>query len=529
MLTTSPAVSKELVPALRGAMPQGEVLEDEVSLRLYAQDVYTREAPAGLVLRPANLDELEAAMSLLHGARIPCIPHGGGMSYTSGLIPEGSDWAVIDLGLMNRVLEINRDDMTVTVECGCSWKSLHEALASAGLRTPYWGTLSGIRATVGGGLSQNAVFWGSGQYGSAVDSVLSLTVILADGTRVETGSAAQRHGTPFFRHFGPDLTGLFCADCGALGIKGLATLRLLPELPAREYLAFDFGSADATLGAISDISRAAVASECFGFDPFLQRQRMKRQSMVADVKALGGVMKDSGSLIGAIKDGARVALAGRRYMDDVDFSVQVIVEDRIDAGATDRAATVRAIAERHGGREIENSIPRITRANPFGPVNSMLGPEGERWLPVHGLFPHSRYREAYTATEAIFEQHRQRSEALGVGTGYLFATVSTHCCVLEPVFFWPDEWLEIHEDAVESTHLERLTRHPANPEAREHVHMLREALIERYSEMGAAHLQIGRSYQYREALKDGPARLIDALKAAVDGDSCMNPGSLGLR
>jgi hypothetical protein len=280
---------------------------------------------------------------------------------------------------------------------------------------------------------------------------------------------------------------------------------------------------------MSDISRAAVASECFGFDPFLQQQRMKRQSMAADVKALTGVMKASGSLVGAIRDGARVALAGRRYMEDVDFSVQIIVEDRIAAGAADRAAAARAIAERHSGREIENSIPRITRANPFGPVNSMLGPEGERWLPVHGLFPHSRYHEAYAATEEIFEQHRKRSKALGVGTGYLFATLSTHCCVLEPVFFWPDEWLEIHEDAVESAHLARLPRHPANPEAREHVQMLREALVKRYSEMGAAHLQIGRSYRYREALKDGPARIIDALKAAVDGDSRMNPGSLGLR
>jgi len=528
MLSPSTVDTESLIPALRAALTQGEVLTDEASCRLYAQDVFTRAAPAGVVLRPASLDELEEVMAVLHRFHLPCLPHGGGMSYTSGLVPDDEGWAVIDLGLMDRVLEINHDDMTVTVECGCTWKTLYEALEGSGLRTPYWGTLSGLRATVGGGLSQNAVFWGSGQYGSAADSVLSLTVVLADGTRVDTGSASQRNGTPFFRYFGPDLTGLFCADTGALGIKATATLRLMPEMPAREYLAFDFPTAETTLGAMSDIARVGVASECFGFDPFLQQQRMKRQGMAADVKALAGVMKASGSILGAVKDGAKVALAGRRYMNDVDFSVQVIVEDRIAAGAEDRASAVRTIAERHGGREIENSIPKITRANPFGPVNSMLGPEGERWLPVHGLFPHSRFQEAYAATEAIFEAQRERSEALGVGTGYLFATISTTACVLEPVFFWPDEWLEIHEDAVESAHLARLKRRDANPEAREHVYRMRQALIERYSELGAAHLQIGRSYHYRDALKDGPARIIDALKAAVDETSRVNPGSLGL-
>ncbi|GAB5415119.1 MAG: hypothetical protein Cons2KO_27220 [Congregibacter sp.] len=519
----------ELLTELQTCLRSGEVLSDPTSCALYAQDVYTRAQPAALVVRPANTHELEAAMRVLHAHDVSCIPHGGGMSYTSGLVPDGGDWVVIDLGLMTEVLEINAGDMTVTVQCGCTWAKLYEALQGSGLRTPYWGTLSGIRATVGGGLSQNAVFWGSGQYGAAVDSVLSLSVVLADGSRIDTGSASQKHSTPFFRHFGPDLTGVFCADTGALGIKAEATLRLMPEMPAREYLAFDFPDAEKTLAAMSDVSRASLASECFGFDPFLQQQRMKRQSMSADVKALTGVMKASGSLLNAVKDGAKVALAGRRYMQDVDFSVQIIVEDRIPAGAADRAEAVRKLCLAQGGREIENSIPKITRANPFGPVNSMLGPAGERWLPVHGLFPHSKIQGAYAAVEALFSTHRETSEALGVGTGYLLATVSTNCCVLEPVFFWPDELFEIHCDAVEQEHLKKLPRHPANPEARAHVQMLREALISLFSELGAAHLQIGRSYHYQSALKAGPAKLIEAIKRELDTNSRMNPGSLGLQ
>jgi len=229
-----------------------------------------------------------------------------------------------------------------------------------------------------------------------------------------------------------------------------------------------------------------------------------------------------------VKEGAKVAMSGRSYMDDVEWSVQVIVEDRIDAGAAARAEAVRAICRENGGREIENSIPKIARANPFGPLNAMLGPEGERWLPVHGLFPHSKIHEAYLRVEELFDASRERSDSLDVTTGYMLAAVSTNVFVLEPVFFWPDELTEIHEDTVEASHLARLPRHPANPEARAHVDALRTQVIELLSELGAVHQQIGKSYRYRSALKPGAARLIDALKAAVDGDGRVNPGSLGL-
>lgn len=517
-----------LEASLKAAMPSGELCLDEHSRSLYAQDVYTRKHAAAMVLRPGNTEELASALRVLHEAQIAVIPHGGGMSYTGGLLPQDGATAVIDFGLMNRILEINPEDMTVTVECGCTWNELHEALSKHELRTPFWGTLSGIRATVGGGMSQNGIFWGSGQYGTAAESVLSLTVVLGDGTVVETGSAAQQHASPFFRYFGPDLTGVFCADTGALGFKATATLRLMPVMPAREYLAFDFSEAAGTIAAMSEISRQQLASECFAFDPFLQSQRLKRQSLRADVKALAGVMKSSGSLLSAVKDGAKVAMAGRGYMDDVDWSIQIIVEDRIEAGAKARAEAVRSICAKHGGREIENSIPKITRANPFGPVNSMLGPEGERWLPVHGLLPHSRIQDGFAKIEGLFEAARARSDELGVGTGYLLATVSTNCFVIEPVFFWPDEWTEIHEDAVEAAHLAKLKRHPANPEARAHVDALRCQLIELLSDLGAAHFQIGKSYDYRNKLKPGAARIVDAIKAAADPEGRVNPGSLGL-
>lgn len=503
------------------------VLTDAADCHFYAQDVSTRGHPALAVIRPGTTAELAAAVKAAVSLGCDVIPRGGGMSYTRGYVPAGENAVIVDMSRMNRIVDISEQDMTVTVECGCTWAALHEALEAKGLRTPYWGTLSGLKATVGGGLSQNAVFWGSGQHGTAADSVLSLEVVLADGSVLDTGSASQVRASPFLRHFGPDLTGLFTSDTGALGFKTRATLRLIPVLPAREYLAFDFSSAESAIAAMSDISRNNLASECFGFDPFLQVQRMKRQGLRADVKALAGVVKSSGSVLRGVKEGARVALAGRRYMNDVAYSVQVIVEDRNAPAAAARAADVRRVCASQGAREIENSIPKITRSNPFAPLNSMLGPEGERWLPVHGLLPHSRIQAAFDAVQALLERHAEACAQYNIGAGYLFATIATNGFVLEPVFFWPDEIDAIHEASVEPEHLARLQRFPANPEARAAVMAIRSEMLELFSDLGASHLQIGKAYRYREGLSPVAWQLVSALKRAVDPEGRVNPGSLG--
>ena len=504
------------------------LLLDADACSFYAQDVFTKGLSAVAVVRPGNTDELCAVVKSLTAAGHAVIPRGGGMSYTSGYVPALTGSVIVDLGRMDRIITINKEDMYVTVESGCTWKALHEALENTGLRTPFWGTLSGIKATVGGGLSQNSIFWGSGQFGSAVDSVISLDVVLADGSLVTTGSGAQINGSPFFRHFGPDLTGLFTCDTGALGFKARVTLRLIPKLPAKQYVAFDFKTAADTISAMSDIGRMGLAMECFGFDPFLQKQRMKRESLVKDIKVLAGVMKESGSMLGALKDGAKVALAGRGYMDDVDYSLQVIIEDRNQPAADARAADVRAVGKTHNGIEIKNSIPKIARANPFGPLNSMLGPEGERWAPVHGLFPHSKIKSAYEAVEILFEKHRKIMEQYKIETGYLFALVSTNCFVLEPVFFWPDEIFQIHKQTVEPAHLASLKGFSANPEARAAVDLIRDEMVDLFTTLGAVHLQIGKSYNYKEGIQPNSLKLVQSIKNVVDPHGKMNPKSLGL-
>ncbi|WP_101759100.1 FAD-binding oxidoreductase [Oceanicoccus sp. KOV_DT_Chl] len=517
-----------VVVSLQQIVGEQYCLLDEESRVFYSMDIWSRGETAIAVVQPENAEQLSQVVAAATTAGHAVIARGGGMSYTKAYTPDHPDAVMIDCSRMNKIIEINREDMYVTVEAGCTWKALHEALKGSGVRTPYWGPLSGIKATVGGSVSQNSIFWGGGSYGSAADSVVSMDVVVADGTILSTGSAAQKNGTPFFRHFGPDLTGLFTCDCGALGIKAAVTLRLTPELGAHRYVAFDFADHHGLLATMNEISRSALAAECFGFDPLLTEMRAQRDSLVNDAKAFAGVLKNSGSVMGALKDGAKLALAGRRFMKDLRWPMYVVIEERVAAAAEDALEKVVAIGKKHGGNEVENSIPKIIRANPFGPVNNMIGPGGERWAPVHALMPLSKASAATEAVLAIFAKHAALIEQYQIKTGFLYNNVSTNCIAVEPLFFWPDAVDEIQKASVEPAFYQKVVKHNEDLVARAAVAKIRQEVADLFSEMGGVHLQVGRSYHYKTGLKKNAFDLVASIKKVVDPNGKINPGVLGL-
>ncbi len=513
-------LERDTIGRVRAVVAPESLLTDAASLALFGQDVFTRGHDPVAVFRPKDIDELATGLKAAARGGLAVVPRGGGMSYTSGYLPDAPGALLVDTGAMNRILAIDAADMTVTVEAGVTWAQLYAALHPRGLRTPVWGTLSGCKATVGGGMSQNGLFWGAGR-GSIAPTAWSMDVVLADGSLVTTGSEV-------LRPFGPDVTGLFAADCGAFGVKAHITLPLIAEAQALAYGSFAFDAPAQFTAAMSAIARAGLASECFGFDPFLQAQRMKRDSLGADAKQLIGMMKAQGGFWKAIKEGAKVVAAGRSFLDDATFSIHAIAEGRNQAAADADMAAIRAIALGAGGREVENTIPKVLRANPFPPVNSMLGPAGERWAPVHGVVAHSKALATIEAVIALFEANAADMERLGVGAGYMFLTAGTTGFLIEPVFYWPDAQDALHKASVEPAHLARLTDFPPNAEARALVERLRGEIVALFGRMGAAHFQIGRTYPLAARSDRGAWQVLAAVKHAVDPERRMNPGVLGL-
>ncbi|WP_298334939.1 FAD-binding oxidoreductase [uncultured Erythrobacter sp.] len=513
------STSNGLVASLKAT--GAEVLDDPASLDFYAHDIYDRGADLAAVVRPKDKHQLASAVKAATDAGHPVAPRGGGMSYTGGYTQVQAGAVLFDLAEMNRVLEVDDVSMTVTVEAGCTWAALKERLAHHHLRTPMWGTLSGLKATIGGGMSQNGIFWGTGRYGSAVQSCNSLEVVLADGTLLNTG---KKHTRPY----GPDLTGLFLGDTGALGIKATVMLRLIPEADFHAYASFAFDDAAGWFAAATAIERQGIATECFGFDPYLNAIRMKRDSLTSDAKQLVGMMKKQGGVLKALKEGAKVIAAGRDFLKDANFSLHILAEARIQAAADADVEIARQIVAQYGGREVENTIPKIIRANPFGPLNSILGPDGERWAPIHGLVSHGRSAECFAAFERLFAEHTDEMERLGVHYGTLVAAVGGAGMVIEPCLYWPDARNPVIEDTIEAAHLKKLPKHKPNADAWALTQKLKAAIVDIFYDHDAAHFQIGRTYRYRDSLHPRADALLKAAKAELDPKGMMNPGSLGL-
>lgn len=525
-LTTSPSAG--LADILRQLLGTGGFFDDPATRTLMSQDIWSKGALADFVAAPANVEQLAATVTACHARGVALNPRGGGMSYTGGYTPDRPQTGILDLSRLNRIVEINAADMYVTVEAGVTWKQLHEALKPLGLRTPFWGPLSGISSTIGGGLSQNNAFFGAGTFGPTSDSVTSVAVVLADGTLVRTGTGGTQNGTPFWRHYGPDFTGLFLGDAGAFGYKAEATLRLIKAPEHEDWATFEFATRNACAHAMAAVAREGLACEVFGFDPNLTRVRLKRASLLSDTKTLANVVKAQGSLLKGLQEGAKVALAGRGFVEATAWSLNIIVEGRSRAGVTEDMKRLKSICEGLGGRETENSIPKIIRANPFTPLNNMLGPDGERWVPVHGIVPLSQGPSVWAEIEAAFDELAADFAAHRIETGYLVTSLSTNGYLIEPVFLWPEEIFDIHAASVEASWLKRLPRHVANPDATAVVARARKRVIEIFSARGGAHFQIGRSYPYAEGRAPSALALLKSIKAALDPNGDVNPGALGL-
>ena len=505
---------------LQGAIGSAAVQTEASELTFYAQDVFSSGAALDAVVAPATVDELQKAVKILAAAGVAMVPRGGGLSYTEGFLAAKAHSVLIDMAKLDNLVELNLADRYVTVETGICWGALNDLLAPHGVRTPYWGPLSGLRSTVGGALSQGSVFLGSGEHGSVGDTVLSVEVVLADGSIITTGSAAAGNTKPFLRYFGPDLTGVFVGDAGALGIKARATLKLIPRQKEIDFVSAEFSDPLHMIEAMSEMSRQNIAAECFAFDPVLLEQRKKRMSLFADAKTLLQVVKQSG-----MKAGLGLVKSGRDFVGQDQYSAHVAIEGKTAGEVSAKVDAAKKIFAQHGSAT-ENSFPKALRAMPFTEPNSMLGPAGERWVPVHAIFPHSTAQHAFTQIQSFFEGKQAVLEQYGIRIGYLCTTVAQQGYLIEPVFYWNDGHTEYHKRVVEADYLKKCGEPAANPSATAAVGALKAETASLMRSLGGTHFQIGKFYTYRDGRNPAALALFDAIKKHLDPNDLMNPGVL---
>ena len=133
------------------------VVQDQETLIFYSTDVFSSANELSVaIIRPGNADELIKVCQICIQNDVPLVVRGGGASYTSGYLPIVKNTVMIDTQRLKKI-EINAEDMFVTVEPGVTWMELYEALKPLGLRTPFWGPFSGRVSTIGGSMSYHAI------------------------------------------------------------------------------------------------------------------------------------------------------------------------------------------------------------------------------------------------------------------------------------------------------------------------------------------------------------------------------------
>lgn len=525
----SETLTQGLLGDLHAILGQNGLLTDCDSLSLHGSDLLDEGAPCIAVVRPTSVEDLTQAVALLGAEGIAMAPRGGGLTYVGGYTIADKSFVAIDLAKLNRIISISEEDMIVTVEAGTTWRQIHEALKPLGLRLPFFGTFSGARATVGGGLSNGALFLGTARHVSAAEAVIGMEVVLADGTLLHTGQqSVLRAPKPFMRTFGPDLTGLFVHDAGALGIKARVSLRLIRAPKASGYLSFGFADQASGIAALCEVSRSDLAEDAYLMDPDKTRIALAGPTdLVRDAKVLAKVIGQEGDLLKGLRAGARLAVAGRSFIADGCHSLHLVLAGRSDAAVAADMATAREIAARFGGAELPDSIPRAGRAELFNPVSTMVvGPEADRWIALNAKVPHSEALRLTEAIEALLARHKPALDAAGVIVSRLLTVMGTHAFSYEPVINWRDSWLPLHRDILNGQ--KKLTEPPSAPAARALVMQVRAELITLFAEHGAASNQIGRTYPYASVMRPTPLALLQAVKRALDPKGVMNPGALEL-
>lgn len=244
--------STSLIKEFEQLIGKENVLTSAVDRHAYAYDatLHTPTAPA-LVLRPVRTEDLGPLVQRCYSAGLHIVPRGAGTNLSGGVIPEDDRTVVLLTNGMNRILEVNTEDMYAVVEPGVVTAAMASAVAEKGLfYPPDPGSMS--VSTLAGNVAENAGGLRGFKYGVTKDYLLGLDFYDVDGELIKTGSRTVKCAT------GYNLAGLMTGSEGTLGIMSRLIFRLIPPPKASKAMLAVFADTRAASEATTAVVSAHV-------------------------------------------------------------------------------------------------------------------------------------------------------------------------------------------------------------------------------------------------------------------------------
>ena len=201
-----------------------------------------------ILVYPTSTEDVSGIARICHRRRLPITPYSGGTSIEGHYIPTRQG-VCVDFARMDNILEVNPLDLDCTVQPGIGWCDLNEELADNGLFFP---PDPGPGAMIGGMVSTGCSGTNAAAYGTMKDWVLSLTVVLADGTVIKTRQRPRKSSA------GYDLTRMFVGSEGTLGLVTEATLKLAVKPQVETVAVVTFTTVRSAASAVQSIMSQGI-------------------------------------------------------------------------------------------------------------------------------------------------------------------------------------------------------------------------------------------------------------------------------
>jgi glycolate oxidase len=265
-------VDDRIVGLLQSIVGEGRVLTDSDVVEPYTHDevVGLRGLPE-VVVRATSAQQVSEILKLAQRERIPVTPRGAGYGLSGGAVALCGG-IVLSLEKMNRILEIDRDNLMITVEPGVITGEIHRVVEAEGLFYPP-DPASLDSCSIGGNIAENAGGPRAVKYGVTKDYVCGLEAVLPSGAIVRTGGKLVKNVT------GYNLVQLLVGSEGTLAVVTEIVLRLLPLPKVQIDLLVPFDEFQAAADTVSDIIAHRVLPTAIEF--------MERDSLLSVERYVG--------------------------------------------------------------------------------------------------------------------------------------------------------------------------------------------------------------------------------------------------